>query len=120
MGRTDGQNAPECAVAQVLDALTENKRHHELLDGALGSLDEIPSREETQQLIAAEIAKNAPLLKKPSDWRNRNLNLDEKAARKIVEVLVKKIGEARQDRGHELRRRSGATSAGCGMSFAPG
>ena len=98
------------AAAQVLDVLTENRRHHELLDAALGSLDEILSREETQQFIAAEIAKNAPLLKKFSDWLH--LDLDEKAALKIVEVLVKKIGEVRLDRGHELRRRFDGFVAG--------
>jgi uncharacterized membrane-anchored protein YjiN (DUF445 family) len=98
------------AAAQVLDILTENKRHHELLDGALGSLDEILSREETQRFIAAEIAANAPLLKRISDWFR--LDLDEKAALKIAEVLIRKIGEVRHDREHELRKRFDAFVAG--------
>ena len=91
------------AAAQVLDVLTENRRHHELLDAALKSLDEILSREETHAFIAAEIARNAPLLKRLSDWFQ--LKLDERAALKIVDMLIAKIGEVRAAEDHELRRR---------------
>src|SRR5437016_4790560 len=70
------------AAAQVLDVLTEHKRHHALLDGALGALDEILAREETRRFIAQEVAKGAPLLKRFSDFLK--LDLDEKAALKIV------------------------------------
>lgn len=91
------------AVAQVLDVLTEDKRHHALLDEALSGLDEILSREETRRFIAAEIAHNAPLLKMFSDLLH--LKLDEKAALKIVDVAIRKISEVRQDRDHELRQR---------------
>jgi uncharacterized membrane-anchored protein YjiN (DUF445 family) len=91
------------AAAQVLDVLTENRRHHELLDAALKALDEILSREETHAFIAAEIARNAPLLKRLSDWFQ--LSLDEKAALKIAQVLIRKIGEVRENQSHELRQR---------------
>lgn len=91
------------AAAQLLDMLTENRRHHELLDAALQSLDEVLSREETRALIAAEIARNAPLLKRFSDLFQ--LKLDERTALKIVEVLIAKIGEVRGAEDHELRRR---------------
>jgi len=91
------------AAAQVLDVLTENRRHHELLDAALKSLDEILSRKETHAFIAAEIARNAPVLKRVSDWFQ--LNLDERAALKIVDMLISKIGEVRAAEDHELRRR---------------
>src|SRR4029453_2407006 len=47
--------------------------------------------------------KSAPLLKKISDWLQ--LNLDERAALKIVELAIAKISEVRRDRDHELRRR---------------
>lgn len=89
------------AVAQVLDVLTENKRHHALLDAALNGLDELLAREDTQRFIAAEVAKSAPLLKKISDWFK--LDLDERAALKIIEVAIAKISEVRRDRAHELR-----------------
>jgi len=98
------------AAAQLLDVLTENRRHHELLDAALKSLDEVLSREETRALIAAEIARNAPLLKRFSDLFQ--LKLDERTALKIVEVLIAKIGEVRGTEDHELRRRFDAFVAG--------
>jgi len=91
------------AAAQLLDLLTENKRHHALLDGALNALDDLLAKEETRGLIAAEVGKSAPLLKKISDLFQ--LNLDERAALKIVEVSIAKISEVRRDRDHELRRR---------------
>lgn len=91
------------AAAQLLDILTENKRHHELLDGALAGLDDILSREETQRVVAAELAQNAPIVKWVSDLFH--LKLDEKAALKLVQVAIRKIAEVRQDRDHDLRRR---------------
>src|SRR6185295_19470119 len=90
-------------AAQLLDVLTENKRHHELLDAALRALDEVLSRPDAQAYIAGEVAKSAPLLKWLSDWFG--LKLDDKAALKIVEVAVKKISEVRQSQDHELRKR---------------
>ena len=91
------------AAAQLLDVLTENKRHHELLDAALRSLDDVLARPDTQAYIAGEVAKSAPLLKWLSDWLQ--LKLDDRAALKIVEVAVNKISEVRRDQDHELRRR---------------
>src|SRR6478736_4724289 len=91
------------AAAQLLDVLTENKRHHELLVAALRALDEVLAKPETQAFIAAEVGKSAPLLKSLSDWLG--LKLDDRAALKIVEVAVKKISEVRHDQDHELRKR---------------
>jgi uncharacterized membrane-anchored protein YjiN (DUF445 family) len=90
-------------AAQLLDVLTENKRHHELLDAALRALDDVLAKAETQAYIAGEVAKSAPLLKWLSDWLQ--LKLDDRAALKIVEVAVKKISEVRHNQDHELRRR---------------
>ena len=89
------------AGAQILDMLTENKRHHALLDAALNSLDDLLAKQDTRAFIAGEVAKSAPLLKKISDWLQ--LNLDERAALKIVELAITKISEVRRDRDHELR-----------------
>jgi uncharacterized membrane-anchored protein YjiN (DUF445 family) len=91
------------AAAQLLDVLTEKQRHHELLDAALRSLDDVLARPDTQAFIAGEVAKSAPLLKWLSDWLG--LKLDNRAALKIVEVAVKKVSEVRRDQDHELRRR---------------
>jgi uncharacterized membrane-anchored protein YjiN (DUF445 family) len=91
------------AMAQLLDILTENKRHHALLDAALNGLDDLLAKEETRRSIAVEVGKSAPLLKKISDWFQ--LQLDERAALKIAELAIAKIHEVREDRDHELRRR---------------
>ncbi len=91
------------SAAQVLDILTENKRHHALLDAALNSLDDLLAREDTRRFIAVEVGKSAPLLKRISDWFQ--LQLDERAALKIAELAIEKIHEVREDRGHDLRRR---------------
>ena len=91
------------AMAQILDVLTEHQRHHALLEEALAGLDELLAREETKRFIAAEIAKNAPLLKYFSDLLH--LKLDERAALKVVDVALRKISEVRHDRDHELRKR---------------
>jgi uncharacterized membrane-anchored protein YjiN (DUF445 family) len=98
------------AAAQVLDVLTENKRHHALLDEALAGLDELLERDSTRAFIAAELAQNAPFLKMMSDLFH--LKLDEKAARRIVDVAVRKIGEVRRDADHELRKRFDGFVAG--------
>ena len=91
------------AAAQVLDLLVENRRHHALLDAALAGLDDLLAKEDTRRFIAAEVAKSAPLLKKISDWLG--LELDERAALKLVEIAIARIAEMRRDRDHELRRR---------------
>jgi uncharacterized membrane-anchored protein YjiN (DUF445 family) len=90
------------AAAQLLDILTENKRHHALLDAALNGLDDLLAKEDTRRFIAAEVAKSAPLLKRISDWFQ--LDLDERAALKIAEVAIAKVSEVRRDRDHELRK----------------
>jgi uncharacterized membrane-anchored protein YjiN (DUF445 family) len=91
------------ALAQLLDVLTENRRHHALLDEALAGVDDLLGREDTRRFIAREVAGSAPLLKYFSDLFH--LKLDEKAALRIVEVALRKVSEVRQDRDHELRRR---------------
>jgi uncharacterized membrane-anchored protein YjiN (DUF445 family) len=91
------------AAGELLDILTENKRHHALLDAALNGLDDLLAKEDTRRFIAVEVGKSAPLLKRLSDWLQ--LNLDERAALKIAELAVAKVHEVRQDRDHELRRR---------------
>jgi uncharacterized membrane-anchored protein YjiN (DUF445 family) len=98
------------AAAQLLDILTENKRHHTLLEAALSGLDDLLAKEDTRRFIAAEVAKSAPLLKKISDWLH--LDLDERAALKIVELAIEKISEVRHDRGHELRKKFDQAVAG--------
>jgi uncharacterized membrane-anchored protein YjiN (DUF445 family) len=99
------------ALAEVLDVLTQNGRHHELFEQALAGLDELLSRPETRRMVAAEVAKNFPkVLRAVSDALR--LELDEKAALKILDIAAEKIAEVRRDRGHELRQRFDGYVAG--------
>ncbi len=98
------------AAAQLLDVLTEDRRHHALLDEALAALDDLLAREDTRRFIAEEVARNAPLLKYFSDLFH--LKLDERAALRIVEVALNKISEVRHDREHDLRKRFDGFVAG--------
>ena len=92
------------ALAQVLDVLTENQRHHALLEEALAGLDDILAREETRRLIAEEVRKNAPAMLRTLN-QMFDLKLDDRAAMKVVEIALRKLSEVRRDRDHELRRR---------------
>jgi uncharacterized membrane-anchored protein YjiN (DUF445 family) len=99
------------AVAEVLDVLTQHGRHHELFDQALAGLDELLSRPETRRLLAAEVQKNLPFLVKAVSGALR-LELDERAALKLLDIAIAKIAEVRRDRSHELRQRFDAYVAG--------
>jgi uncharacterized membrane-anchored protein YjiN (DUF445 family) len=92
------------ASAQLLDALTENDRHHALFDEALAGLDDLLQREDTRRAIAQEVQRSAPAyLKSINEWFG--LKLDERAALRIAEAALRKVSEVRADRGHELRGR---------------
>ena len=100
LGRAD----VAAALAQLLDVLTENARHHALLDEALAGLDELLAREATRRFIAEEVRKSSPVLLRAIN-QMLGLKLDERAALKIVDVALKKVSEVRHDREHELRAR---------------
>jgi uncharacterized membrane-anchored protein YjiN (DUF445 family) len=91
-------------LAQLLDVLTENERHHALLDEALAGLDALLAREDTRRFIAEEVRKSSPALVRVIN-QVLDLKLDERAALKIVDVALKKVSEVRRDREHELRAR---------------
>ena len=91
-------------LAQLLDVLTENERHHALLDEALAGLDELLAREATRRFIAEEVRKSSPALLRAIN-QMFGLKLDERAALKIVDVALQKVSEVRRDREHELRAR---------------
>ncbi len=99
------------AIAEVLDVLTQHGRHHELFDQALAGLDELLSRPETRRVLAAEVEKNLPFLVKAVSGALR-LELDERAAHKLLDIAIAKIAEVRRDRSHELRQRFDTYVAG--------
>jgi uncharacterized membrane-anchored protein YjiN (DUF445 family) len=88
-------------LAGMLDVLTENRRHHALLDQTLAAVRELLAREETRRFLKKEIAAQMPMLK----WVNELVHLDDKAAAKILDVSIERLGEVLSDPDHELRRR---------------
>ncbi len=88
-------------LGQLLDVLTENRRHHALLDQALAAVHELLQREETRRYLTHEIGEQLPMLR----WLNDYFHLDEKAANKILDVAIARLGEVRENPDHELRRK---------------
>jgi uncharacterized membrane-anchored protein YjiN (DUF445 family) len=88
-------------LADVLGVLTENRRHHALLDQALAALRELLGRDETREFMRKEIAAQMPMLK----WLNQVVHLDEKAAVKLLEAAINRLSEVLADPDHELRQR---------------
>jgi uncharacterized membrane-anchored protein YjiN (DUF445 family) len=88
-------------LGELLDVLTENRRHHVLFDQVLASVHDLLTREETKAFLRKEIASQMPMLK----WVNEVFHLDEKAAVKILDVAVSRLAEVSADPNHELRRR---------------
>ena len=90
------------AAGQILDVLTENKRHHAVLDEVLRLVDEAMASEETRDYIARAVVAESPLI---DVVRRMGWQLDETIARKIVNGVARTIEEVRGDPDHALRRR---------------
>jgi len=88
-------------LAGILDVLTENRRHHALLDQVLAAIRDLLGKAETREFLRKEIAAQMPLLK----WVNQVVHLDEKAATRLLEVATLRLGEVLEDPDHALRRR---------------
>jgi uncharacterized membrane-anchored protein YjiN (DUF445 family) len=90
------------AAGQILDVLTENRRHHAVLNEVLRLVDEAMARQETRDYIAQAVAAESPLI---DAIRRMGWQLDETIARKIVNGVARTIEEVRNDPDHALRRR---------------
>ncbi len=90
------------AAGQILDVLTENKRHHAVLDEVLRLVDQAMASEETRDYIARAVAAESPLI---DAVRRMGWQLDETIARKFVNGVARIIEEVRGDPDHALRRR---------------
>ena len=90
------------AAGQILDLLTENRRHHAVLNEVLRLVDEAMASEETRGYIAKAVAAESPLIDavKKMGW-----HLDETIARKIINGVARTIEEVRNDPSHAVRRR---------------
>ena len=90
------------AAGQILDVLTENGRHHAVLNEVLRLVDEAVARQETREYIAKAVAAESPLV---DAVRKMGWNLDATIALKIVNGIARTIDEVRKDPTHALRRR---------------
>jgi uncharacterized membrane-anchored protein YjiN (DUF445 family) len=90
------------AAGQILDVLTEGKRHHAVLDEVLRLVDEAMAGEQTRDYIAKAVAAESPLIEA---IRRMGWQLDETIARKIINGVARTIEEVRNDPDHALRRR---------------
>ena len=90
------------SAGRVLDVLTEDRRHHAVLDEVLRLVDEAMAREETRAYIAKAVAAESPLI---DAIRKMGWQLDETIARKIVNGMARTIEDVRNDPDHALRRR---------------
>ena len=89
------------AAAQLLDVLTEGKRHHAVLDEVLRLLDEALGRPQAREAIARAVVAESGLVNavKKMGW-----DLDETIAAKIVSGVARTVEEVRNDPEHEMRR----------------
>jgi uncharacterized membrane-anchored protein YjiN (DUF445 family) len=88
-------------LADMLEILTHDRRHHALLDQALHAVRGLLGRDETRQFLRKEIAAQMPMLK----WLNQVVHLDDKAAVKLLDAAIARLGEVLEDPRHELRGR---------------
>ncbi len=88
-------------AARLLDVMTENRRHHALLDQTLAAVRELLGREDTREFLRKEIAAQMPFMK----WVNQVVHLDDKAAGKLLDVAMARLGEVLEDSDHALRHR---------------
>ncbi|HEY0210825.1 DUF445 domain-containing protein [Acerihabitans sp.] len=93
------------SVGAILDSLTKDGRHQDLLDAALRQLVKLLNKPATRALIADQIIlwlkREHPLKEKvlPTEW------LGEHSATAVANAVNTWLDEISRDRGHELRRR---------------
>ncbi|TCL06054.1 DUF445 domain-containing protein [Sodalis ligni] len=93
------------SVGAILDSLTKDGRHQDLLDAGLRQLVKLLNKPSTRVLIADQIIqwlkREHPLKEKvlPTEW------LGEHSAVAVANAVNSWLDEISRDRGHELRRR---------------
>ncbi len=90
------------AAGDVLDVLTENRRHHAVLDEVLRLVDEALAKPENRAQIARAVAAESALVDAVSKlgWK-----LDDIIALKIANGVANTIEQVRKDPAHVLRVR---------------
>jgi len=86
----------------ILEVLTQDRRHHAVLEEALRLADEALGRPETQAAIAQAVVAESRLVE---FVKSVGFNLDEVIARKVVSGVARAVHEIRSDPAHALRGR---------------
>jgi uncharacterized membrane-anchored protein YjiN (DUF445 family) len=86
----------------ILDLLTQDARHHALLEEALRLVDEALARAETQAYIARAVVAESGFVE---FVKKMGISLDETIARRVVSGVARAVHEIRTDEAHELRQR---------------
>ena len=87
-------------AGQVLQLLTHDQRHQELLNQVLKKISHLVENPEVQAALAAKVSaelKNTVYIQKVSNY------LGEWSTEKIVNIIAKEIAQIAQDPHHELR-----------------
>ncbi|TCV96606.1 uncharacterized membrane-anchored protein YjiN (DUF445 family) [Biostraticola tofi] len=93
------------SVGNILDSLTKNGRHQDLLDAAVSQLIAVLNKPTTRLIISSQIIKwlkrEHPIKEKmlPTEW------LGEHSAELVANAVNSILDDISQDRGHELRQR---------------
>lgn len=85
-------------AGQVLEHLTENRRHQKLLDQLLESLSALVNREQTQELLERAIAEKLPLYFDALKQKGAAA-----AARAMVKIFAKILAEIDANPDHAIR-----------------
>ena len=88
-------------AGQLLDVMTQGRRHQAVLDEALRLVDEALAKAETRAAIARAVVAESWLVEVT---KKLGFDLDETIARKIVSGAAKLVEEVRHDESHALRR----------------
>ena len=87
-------------AGQLLEVMTQGRRHQAVLDEALRLVDEALARAETRAAIARAVVAESWLVEVT---KKLGFDLDETIARKIVSGAAKLVEEVRNDESHALR-----------------
>ncbi|MFP1909569.1 DUF445 domain-containing protein [Lonsdalea quercina] len=99
------------SVAVLLDSLTKNNRHQQLLDTVIEQLLRMVNKPSTREFIAVQIVRwlkrEHPVTEKilPSEW------LGERSAQVVANAVNMLLDEVVRDEGHELRQHFNHTVA---------
>ena len=88
-------------AGQLLEVMTQGRRHQAVLDEALRLVDEALAKAETRAAIARAVVAESWLVEVT---KKLGFDLDEAIARKIVSGAAKLVEEVRHDESHALRR----------------